>query len=59
MGRVKEFADTVPTTLAGLRAMILYAAECQEHDLDAFTSRDCPLIENLAIAAKALIGRRA
>jgi hypothetical protein len=58
-----EFADTVPTTLAGLRAMILYAAECQEecqeHDLDAFTDRDCPLIENLATAAKALIGRAA
>jgi hypothetical protein len=51
-----EFADTVPTTLAGLLAMIIYAAECQEHDLDAFTDRDCPLIENLATAAKAMIG---
>jgi hypothetical protein len=53
---VEDFADTVPTTLAGLRAMILYAAECQGHDLGAFTDHDCPLIENLATAAKALIG---
>ena len=54
-----EFADTVPTTLNGLLAMIIYAAECQKHDLDAFTDRDCPLIENLAAAAETLIGERA
>jgi hypothetical protein len=56
---VKDFADTVPTTLSGLRAMILYAAECQRHELDTFTDHDCPLIENLATAAKALIGVQA
>jgi hypothetical protein len=50
-----EFADTVPTTLAGLRAMIIYAAECQENEPEAFADRDCSLIENLAIAAKVLV----
>jgi hypothetical protein len=51
-----EFAGTVPTTLAGLLAMIIYAAECSENNLEAFTDSDSPLIENLATAAKALIG---
>lgn len=54
-----DFADTVPTTLAGLRAMIIYAAECQENEPEAFADRDCLLIENLASAARALIGGRA
>jgi hypothetical protein len=52
------FSETIPTTLPGLLAMIVYAGECSENDADAFTDRDCPLIENLAIAAKALIGGR-
>jgi hypothetical protein len=50
-----EFADTVPTTLAGLLAMMIYAAEVRERDCGAFTDRRCALIENLATAAKAMI----
>jgi hypothetical protein len=48
------FAETVPTTLPGLLAMIVYAGECSAHDADAFADSDCPLIETLATAAKAL-----
>lgn len=48
------FSETVPATLPGLLAMIIYAGECSENDLDAFADRDCPLIEHLAAAAKAL-----
>ncbi len=51
-----DFADTVPNTLGGLLAMIIYAAECSDKDPDAFTDHSCPLIENLAIAARALVG---
>jgi hypothetical protein len=47
------FSETVPTTLPGLLAMIVYAGECSENDADALADSDCPLIENLAIAAKA------
>jgi hypothetical protein len=50
------FAETEPTTLPGLLAMIVYAGECSENNAEAFTDSDCPLIENLATAAKALIG---
>jgi hypothetical protein len=53
------FAETVPTTLPGLLAMIVYAGECSAHEADAFADSDCPLIENLASAAKALIGGQA
>jgi hypothetical protein len=38
-----------------VRAMIIYAAECQENEPEAFADRDCTLVENLASAAKALI----
>jgi hypothetical protein len=48
----------VPTTLAGLLAMMTYAAEIREGDCEAFTDHHCMLIENLATAAKALIGGR-
>jgi hypothetical protein len=50
------FAETVPTTLPGLLAMIVYAGECSAHQAEAFADSDCPLIETLAIAAKVLIG---
>lgn len=50
-----EFADTVPAKLDGLLAMIIYAAECSGKDPDAFTDHSCPLIENLATAARALV----
>jgi hypothetical protein len=52
-----DFADTVPTTLAGLLAMIIYAAECSDKDPDAFTDHSCPLIGNLAMAAHTLGGQ--
>jgi hypothetical protein len=51
---VGEFADTVPTTLAGLLAMIIYAAEVSERDAEAFADRDCSLIKTLAAAARAV-----
>ena len=35
-----EFADTVPTTLPGLLAMIVYAAACSDKDSDAFTDHN-------------------
>jgi len=50
------FAETVPTTLPGLLAMIVYAGERSAHDAEVFADSDCPLIETLATAAKALIG---
>jgi hypothetical protein len=54
-----DFAETVPTTLAGLLAMIVYAGECRETDCGAFAGSNCSLIETLATATKALIGRAA
>jgi hypothetical protein len=56
---VGEFAETVPTTLAGMFAMVIYAAEMLEKEHDVFDGdhgRD--LIESLATAARA-IGRQA
>jgi hypothetical protein len=49
-----EFAETVPTTLPGLRAMILYANKPEAEHTDPFS--DCDLLETLATAVKALIG---
>jgi hypothetical protein len=54
-----DFAETVPTTLPGLLAMILYANELAEEDPDAFGDGDCTLLQTLAAAAEALIGRQA
>jgi hypothetical protein len=51
---LQEFAGTVPTTLSGLLAMIVYAGECSAHNADAFADSDCLLIETLAAAAKAV-----
>jgi hypothetical protein len=50
-----NFANTVPTTVPGLLAMITYAAEIRETDEDAFTDHNCMLIDTIAAAAKALI----
>jgi hypothetical protein len=47
-----RFSETVPTTLPGLLAMIIYANELAEEDSDT-------LLQTLATAAKALIGRPA
>jgi hypothetical protein len=55
-----RFAETVPTSLPGLLAMIVYANELAEEDPDAFSGdADCTLLQTLAMAAKALIGRPA
>jgi hypothetical protein len=51
---LEEFAETVPTALPGLLAMIVYAAEIDERDAGEFN--DCgELLQSLAAAAKALI----
>jgi hypothetical protein len=50
------FAETVPTTLPGLLAMIIYADNVVEQNAEAFADSDCPIIESLATAAKNLIG---
>ncbi|HXB80460.1 MAG TPA: hypothetical protein VNX23_24150 [Bradyrhizobium sp.] len=48
-----ELAATVPTTLPGLRSMILYANELEAEHTEPFS--DCDLLETLATAAKALL----
>jgi hypothetical protein len=56
---VGEFAETVPTSLAGLFAMVIYAAEMLETEHDVFDGdHGCDLIESFATAARA-IGRQA
>jgi hypothetical protein len=47
----KEFAGTVPTTIPGLLAMIVYASELDDQDPEVFS--DCR--ETLATAAQALM----
>jgi hypothetical protein len=56
-----RFAETVPTTLPGLLAMIVYANELAEQDQDALTDGEShrALLQTLAMAAEALIGRPA
>jgi hypothetical protein len=56
-----RFAETVPTTLPGLLAMIVYANELAEQDPDGLTDGEShrTLLQTLATAAKALIGRPA
>jgi hypothetical protein len=50
------FAETVPTTLPGVLAMIVYANELADEDADVFSSdEDCTLLQTLATAAKALM----
>jgi hypothetical protein len=48
------FAETVPTTLPGLLAMIIYGGNIVEQDAEAFADSNCPFIQTLATAAKAL-----
>ena len=58
---IDEFARTVPTTQAGLAAMLIYAAEIISDNRPAERSMpypfadDAPLLETLATAAKALL----
>ena len=55
-----RFAETVPTTLPGLLAMIIYANELAVDYPDAFTGGgDRPLLQTLATAVEALLGRPA
>jgi hypothetical protein len=51
---LQEFAETTPTTLKGLLAMVAYAGEINGKNTDAF-DRDTPIFENMATAAQALI----
>jgi hypothetical protein len=51
---LQEFAETTPTTLKGLLAMVAYAGEIIGKNADAF-DRDTPIFENMATAAQALI----
>jgi hypothetical protein len=48
------FSETVPTTIPGLLAMIVYAGEITNRDPEAFADSNCSLIETLAAAAKAI-----
>jgi len=50
---LKKFAETVPTTLPGLRAMIVYANELEAEHTDPFS--DCDLLYTLATAVEALM----
>jgi hypothetical protein len=54
---VGEFVETVPTTLAGLFAMLIYADQMLERGNDAFAEYHPNLIESLATAARAIGGQ--
>jgi hypothetical protein len=52
----EKFAETIPTTLPGLRAMIVYADELEDEDPEAFWNPgDRRLLETLATAAQTLM----
>ena len=53
----EDFAQTVPTTLAGLQAMLVFAYEVAEQDADVLN--EAGIFATLATAAKALIGKPA
>jgi hypothetical protein len=52
-----DFADTVPNTLAGLLAMLIYADEMLAKENDAFGEYHPNLIESLATAARTIGGQ--
>jgi hypothetical protein len=52
---LRHFEGTTPTTLAGLLAMVIYAGEINDQNADAF-DRSTPIFENMAAAARALVG---
>ena len=52
----EDFAETVPTTLAGLFAMLAYAGEVADCEHDAFN--DVAIFSTFAAAANALLGGR-
>jgi hypothetical protein len=51
----EEFAETVPTTLAGLFATLTYAGEIAEYERDAFN--DVDIFSTFAAAAEAPLAR--
>jgi hypothetical protein len=51
---LQEFAETTPTTLKGVLAMVAYAGEINCKKTNAF-DRDTPIFENMATAAQVLI----
>jgi len=53
---LREFAETTPTTLKGLLAMVVYTGEINAEQRDAFADRDTPIFENMATAARAIVG---
>jgi hypothetical protein len=55
---LRQFEATVPTTLAGLLAMLIYAGEITQRDPEAFADRDSSLIETLATAAKEIANEK-
>ena len=50
-----RFAETTPTTLKGLLAMVAYAGEIIAEQPDAL-DLDTPILENMATAARAILG---
>jgi hypothetical protein len=54
LGARDAFAETVSTTLPGLLAMIIYGGNIVEQDAEAFADSNCPFIQTLATAAKAI-----
>jgi len=50
----EAFAETVPTTMAGLLTMVIYAHEIKKRDPEAFCLYDEPLLSTLATAARLL-----
>jgi hypothetical protein len=55
---LQEFAETTPTTLKGLLAMVAYAGEINAEQPDAFADRDTSIFEIMATAARAIVGRQ-
>jgi hypothetical protein len=54
-GAYDAFAQTVPTTLAGLVAMLTVAEEICEEESEAFREEPAVMISTLATAAKSLL----
>jgi hypothetical protein len=55
----EKFAETVPTTIPGMRAMIIYANELEDEDPEwLWNPGDYRLLETLATAAEALMDGR-
>jgi LmbE family N-acetylglucosaminyl deacetylase len=52
---LEAFEKITPVTLAGLLAMVAYAGELYEQNVDVF-DRDTPIFTNMATAARALTG---